>query len=64
MVEGYETLAETGAPNAQVYGDYAQYLVSFSDHDVDEHVARAEALQQAVNEDVLACLPLVDETLE
>ncbi|OKI23679.1 hypothetical protein A6A08_02615 [Nocardiopsis sp. TSRI0078] len=64
MVEGYETLAGTDTPNAQVYGDYARYLVSFSDHDVDEHVARAEALQQAVNEDVLACLPLVDETLE
>ncbi|OLT27054.1 hypothetical protein BJF83_19595 [Nocardiopsis sp. CNR-923] len=64
MVEGYGTLAGTDTPNAQVYDDYAQYLVSFADHDVDEHVARAEALQQAVNEDVLACLPLVDETLE
>ncbi|WP_156365883.1 hypothetical protein [Nocardiopsis sp. NRRL B-16309] len=64
MIEGYETLAGTDTPNAQVYGDYAHYLVSFTDHEVNEHVARAEELQQAVNDDVLACLPLVDETLE
>ena len=64
MVEGYEALAGTDTPNAQVYDDYARYLVSFTDHEVDEHVARAEELQQAVNEDVLACLPLMDETLE
>ncbi|GAB2481158.1 hypothetical protein GCM10026982_01260 [Nocardiopsis aegyptia] len=64
MLEGYETLAGTDTPNAQVYGDYAEYLTSFADHDVDGHVAQAEALQQAVNEDVLACLPFVDETLE
>lgn len=64
MVEGYGTLGRTDTPNAQVYDDYAEYLVSFDDHDVDEHVAHAEDLQQAVNDDVLACLPLVDETLE
>lgn len=64
MVEGYGTLGRTDTPNAQVYDDYAQYLVSFADHDADEHVAHAEDLQQAVNDDVLACLPLMDETLE
>lgn len=64
MVEGYGTLGRTDTPNARVYDDYAEYLVSFADHDVDEHVAHAEDLQQAVNDDVLACLPLVDETLE
>ncbi|MBB6121595.1 hypothetical protein [Nocardiopsis algeriensis] len=63
MVEGYGELGQTDTPNAQVYGDYAQYLVSFTDHDADEHAAHAEGLQQAVNDDVPACLALEDETL-
>ncbi|MDE3723973.1 hypothetical protein PWG71_21495 [Nocardiopsis sp. N85] len=64
MVEGYGVLGQTDTPNARVYGDYAQYLVSFADHDADEHAAHAEDLQQAVGDDVLACLPLVNENLE
>lgn len=64
MVEGYGALGRTDTPNAQVYDEYARYLAAFPEHDGQEHLAHAEDLRQAVDDDVLACLPLVNENLE